>query len=373
MKKIFRSNWFRIPFYTFTFGFAIIGAFLTIAYLAILSGWTNDAGQVDPNNRYFQASYDRYDQASDLDSAAIVGLRYEAYERILLLKDHYPQNARDILNSLRNGAPEIEVLRMLDAVNIQLLEDAKYTNAAAELNQQSNVKSHSQSAFEWMNIEEWATFKNAVAKDKKVIDSVAKITGVESRLIVSCLVGEQIRLFNSDREAYKGWIKPLNVLHVESMFSFGVTGIKDHTAKRIERYLKEPDCDFYLGEQYENLLNFSSADTAIISAERYSRLTNFRNHYYSYMYTALFLKQIKHQWEKAGHGIDQRPEILVTLFNIGFNRSKPKSNPGVGGATIHIKENSYTFGAIGYQFYYSGELFDLFPFEKKKFDWNAEV
>jgi hypothetical protein len=30
----------------------------------------------------------------------------------------------------------------------------------------------------------------------------------------------------------------------------------------------------------------------------------------------------------------------------------------------------YTFGAVAYKFYYSGELLEVFPFEKKKFDWD---
>jgi hypothetical protein len=42
----------------------------------------------------------------------------------------------------------------------------------------------------------------------------------------------------------------------------------------------------------------------------------------------------------------------------------------VGGSTIKIKDKAYTFGAAAYQFYYSGELYDLFPFEKRKFDWE---
>jgi hypothetical protein len=42
----------------------------------------------------------------------------------------------------------------------------------------------------------------------------------------------------------------------------------------------------------------------------------------------------------------------------------------VGGSTIKIKDKAYTFGAVAYQFYYSGELFDLFPFERRKFDWE---
>lgn len=373
MKKFFRSKWFRIPFFTFTYGFALIGAFLTLAYVAIRFQWTNDSGLVDGNSRYFQEMYDKYDQSFAVDSATIIRQQYEGYERILLLNEYYPQNAQFVLYALRNGAPQQEVLRMLDAVDLQLRNDRKYTEAVEELRKRPrNEKVNSLSAFEWMNIMEWQDFKIAVAKDKKVIDSVAKLTGVESRLIVACLVGEQIRLFNSERETVKTWISPLKVLTVESQFSFGVTGIKAHTAKRIEGYLKDRESEFYLGEKYENLLSFSSADTAIINAERINRLTSFHNHYYSYMYAALFLKQIKHQWEKAGYPIDRRPEILVTLFNVGFPHSKPKPNPRVGGSTIKIRDRAYTFGAIGYQFYYSGELYDLFPFERKKFDWTDE-
>jgi hypothetical protein len=190
---------------------------------------------------------------------------------------------------------------------------------------------------------------------------------VEGRLIVSCLVGEQIRLFNSDREAYKKWISPLKILSVESMFSFGVTGIKEHTAIQIEEHLKNPKSVYYLGEKYEHLLDFKTTNP---TQERISRLTDFHNHYYSYLYAAIFVKQVKMQWERAGFPIDHRPEILVTLFNVGYPQSIPKAHPKVGGSTIKIKEKSYTFGAVAYQFYYSGELFDLFPFEKRKFDWE---
>jgi len=83
------------------------------------------------------------------------------------------------------------------------------------------------------------------------------------------------------------------------------------------------------------------------------------------------MKQMKVQWEKAGFPIDERPEILATLFNVGYEQSQPKSNPRVGGSSITINEKIYSFGSIAYEFYYSGELFDLFPFKTKKFDWNA--
>lgn len=375
MKRIFQSKWFKIPYYTLLYGFAAFGFFLVAAYFAVKFKWTNESGSIDANSRYFQEIHDKYNQGFKVDSITMVKQQYEALNRIIVLNEYYPKNAQYILSVLKGGADELEVLRMLDAVDLQLKEDQNYQTAVRELNARTRRKQKVSglSVFEWMNISEWQTFKEAVAKDKKLIDSVANQTGVEGRLIVSCLVGEQIRLFNSSREAYKKWIGPLKVLSVESQFSFGVTGIKEHTAKDIEWNLKNPKSEYYLGKQYEHLLDFVAQDTAGVNKERIDRLTDFHNHYYSYMYAAIFLKQVKMQWERAGYPIDKRPEILATLFNVGYPQSHPKPNPRVGGSTIQVAEKPYTFGAISYQFYYSGELYDLFPFMKKKFDWKDAV
>lgn len=372
MGRFFRSRWFKVPFYTFTYSFAAIGFFLTVSYVAIKMRWTDDGGSVDANNRYFQEMRDKYDQSFAVDSVQMIKNRYEALDRIVLLNEFYPANAAMILEALQKGGDETEALRMLDAVDLQLKDDKVYQQKLSKRKWQhkSDRKLTGLSAYEWMNISEWQDFRIAVGKDKKLIDSVARQTGVESRLIVACLVGEQIRLFNSKREAYKKWIGPLKILSVESQFSFGVTGIKEHTAKTIERNLKDPNSIYYPGAQYEHLLDFVGQDTATVNKERIDRLTDFHNHYYSYMYAALFLRQMKMQWERSGHPIDDRPEILATLFNLGYIHSKPKANPQVGGAEIKIFDKPYTFGAIAFQFYYSGDMYDMFPYQRKKFDWE---
>ena len=214
------------------------------------------------------------------------------------------------------------------------------------------------------------------AKTEKVIDSVAKITGVEGRLIVSCLAGEQIRLFNSRRESFKKYISPLQSLVLENNLSYGVTGIKEHTAMNIERYLKDPNSEYYLGKKYEHLLDYDSTQSYINSINdtmniRLRRLVQFNDHYYSYLYAALFVKQIKMQWERAGYPLDNRPEILASLFNLGYSKSKPKKYPSVGGSNYQVGESQYTFGAVAFEFYYSGELLDVFPYQKKRFDWDT--
>jgi hypothetical protein len=251
-----------------------------------------------------------------------------------------------------------------------LQDNAEYQaelNKFHETNDPSQLKTTTKSVFEWMNINEWQDFKLAVAKDKHLIDSAAMMTGVEPRLIVAMLVGEQIRLFNSSREAYKKWIGPLKILSVETTFSLGVTGIKVPTAQTIERNLKDSTSIFYLGKKYEHLLDFKTNN---IAQERFQRLTSYKNHYYSYLYAALNVKQIMVQWERSGFPISNRPEILATLFNIGYEVSVPKENPVVGGSGINIKGKRYSFGAVAYEFYYSGELYDLFPYKNAKFDYT---
>jgi hypothetical protein len=348
------------------FLFALAGAFFLFSYLAIQFQWTKDPGTADPNSRYFSQIRDRYNQGfkASGDTAEIQDLGL--YERLVILNRHYPFQAGKIAQAIKSNMPQADVLRMLDEVEIALLEDSVYQENMADFNQYmaGQKLQGGSSVFSWMNIAEWQDFKVAVAKDKKLIDSASRSAGVESRLIVACLVGEQIRLFNSSREAYKRWIGPLKILSVESQFSFGVTGIKENTAIEIESRLKDSLSVFYPGKQFQHLLDFSGTDP---KKERIQRLTSYRDHYYSYLYASLFLKQVMHQWRRAGFSIEHRPEILATLFNIGFANSKPKQNPEVGGALIKIKDKEYTFGTIASQFYYSGELMDLFPYQTEKF------
>jgi hypothetical protein len=353
--------------------FAVIGFFLTSAFFAVKFHLTNDPGVVDLNDRYFQEIKDKYENRKEQKDLDFKTEEARILHHLFVLSRYYPENSIFILNAYNesHNLPEIE--RMIEVADLRMQDNEQYKAEVSDFNynpDQITLQNKNKNVFEWMNISEWQDFKIAVAKDKQLIDSVAYLTGVEPRLIVSVLVGEQIRLFNSNREAYKKWIRPLKVLFVETSFSMGVTGIKIETAKEIEHNLKDSSSIFYLGRQYENLLDFQ---TNYVSDERYKRLTSYKNHFYSYLYAALNLKQIKTQWEKSGYPIDARPEILATLYNVGFEVSVPKPNPSVGGSRIYIRGNKYTFGSLAYEFYYSGELFDLFPFEASKFDFDDQV
>jgi hypothetical protein len=170
---------------------------------------------------------------------------------------------------------------------------------------------------------------------------------------------EQLRLFYSQRELYKKYFEPLQILANSNKISLGVMAIKEETATAVEAHLKDPSSPYYLGPEFEHLLDYP-ADSDIATV-RYQRLTS-SNHYYNYLYGALYLKQMMTQWQKAGFDISHRPEIIGTLFNVGFPQSKPNANPQVGGSTVLIDQTNYTFGRLAYEFYYSGELDDIFPY-----------
>jgi hypothetical protein len=200
----------------------------------------------------------------------------------------------------------------------------------------------------WASTEEWQTLRVALAKDKAIINRVSAETGISGRLLVTMIAPEQLRLYFSNRQIFKEIFAPLKILGNEVQFSWGVAGLKQETAKQIE------------ARDNTGLLAFASSTTDR-DEERFLRIANEKNHYYSYLYTALFLKQIMAQWREAGFPIDNRPEILATLFNIGFEHSTPNAEPKVGGSAITIDGNTYSFGGIAYQFYYSDELINEFP------------
>ncbi|HPS21738.1 MAG TPA: hypothetical protein PLO44_02945 [Candidatus Paceibacterota bacterium] len=174
---------------------------------------------------------------------------------------------------------------------------------------------------DWAKTDDWTTIRGGLTKDKKLIEKASRVTGVPTRTILAPVVVEQFRYFGSDREKLKKVFLPLQKLGNSVKFSYGIAGIKIATAKQIEANLKDSKSPYYLGIAYKHLLDFKTNDP---DKERMERLTNDDNHYYSYLYTALFIKQIEKQWKNEGHTISDRPEILATLFNLGFKHSDPK-------------------------------------------------
>ncbi len=240
----------------------------------------------------------------------------------------------------------------------------KFTDTAGVIDTQSNViqntidKEKVYTEFPLAHTPEWIAFRQAIAKDKIIIDKVSKETGIPGRILVAILVPEQMRFFHSNRATFKRAFEPLKILGSQSQFSWGLFGIKDDTARATEIHLTDTTSPFYLGKKFEHMLDFTATST---EQERFQRITDEHNHYYSYLYTALYVSQIEKQWGNAGFPINNRPELLATLWNLGFQKSKPNKDAKSGGAEININGTMYSFGSLAKAFYYSDELIELYP------------
>ena len=338
--------------------FALAGAAIIGAWGLYQLGVTNNRGAVDKNYRYLMSVGEMQKlKGAELTPEQTDSLWADQLAQLSDMARRHPVNARLILHAAAVSDDPSLIGPMVAAAGIYMADGAGTTD------RRLNV-------IPWMATPEWEALKVAITRDSALIHEAGRLTGVEPRLIVGCLIGEQIRLFNSKREMYKKYLGPVKVLSVQSQFSYGVNGIKDFTAEAVEHHLKDRTSEYYMGPAYEHLLDYpEGVDTA---EERYRRLVDYGSHLYSYIYTGCILHQTMLQWRRAGYDISDRPDLLFTLFNVGFSQSEPKPNPVPGGSHIKVGDREYTFGAIGFDFYYSGELASAFPFQRERFAATAD-
>jgi len=386
--------------------FAAVGVSFTGVFFAIRMHWTNVSGTVDLRSDSFQAissasasqppspatgiSTAPQGEASQKQSMRDINASLTTLEQSVATLDALRAQKQHTLCTIQvaSGYDSVHALQMLRvyaptqsdtlikkmlfalepyvsdtagyATALRQCEDNKHTNSITIESTEETIANNSahKNIFPWIVSEEWPILEKAIQKDAATISAIAKKTGVEERLIVSSLIVEQLRLYHTQRALFKEFFEPLNILASATKTSWGVMSIKEATAIAIEEHLTDKTSPYYLGAEYEKMLDFSTTDH---TSERYDRLTNERDHTYAYLYGALYMKQLMTQWSQAGYDVSHRPEIVATLFNIGFNSSHPKAAPQVGGAAIEIQDTQYTFGGLAFEFYYSGEMMDTFP------------
>ena len=352
--------------------FATAGAAILGAWALYQLGVTKNRGAVDKNYRYLMSVGEMQQlRGAKLDTTEEDGLWAERMGQLAALARLYPGNARLIMQTAAECGDPTLVDRMVSAASIYATGNDTISRLSDEVTAllRSVPQRSNPNVVPWMATPEWEALKQAILYDSALINQAGRLTGVEARLIAGCLIGEQIRLFSSKREVYKRYLGPVKMI-VQSQFSHGVNGIKDFTAEAVEEHLRDPQSEYYMGPAYEHLLDFATDNHA---EERYRRLVDYGNHLYSYIYTGCILHQTMLQWRRAGYDISDRPDLLFTLFNIGFSQSHPKPDPMPGGSHITVGDREYTFGAIGFDFYYSGELARVFPIRANHFDDNGKT
>ncbi len=361
--------------YLFLILVAIILIIFGGVFLAIRFNWLNVPGSIDPNSALYTEELQKEREITNTlpKNNSLYGINEKAnWCKISLAADANQRSAGAIFQAFQATHSENLLRRMLLAFSLHTSNPQEFMNglencgknpgaASLKILQERLVSPRGQSIYAWENGEPWNIIKQGLIKDKDSIDKAAAAAGIQPRLLVSAIIVEQLRLYYTQRELFEKFFKPLKILANANKMAWGVMSIKEKMAIQTEWHLKDESSPFYLGKEKETLLDFpENSDRAKI---RYQRLTNEQNHYYSYLYGALIIKQIETQWEKAGYPLYYRPEVVATLFNIGFDKSKPKQNPEIGGSTLFIENKKYFFGSLAYEFYYSGTLGDIFPYK----------
>lgn len=327
---------------------ALIGlAFVSVAILMEL-GWTNNWGIVDVNSRYL-ADNQTLKPASSKQEPAI-DCRWRAWGAL------DPEGASQILNHWRRYPAQQIWEQQLSYFHNRVSKRQDYQQYYHWCQQNKHLVSIKP---QWSQQEEWQSLKLSLQAESQLITKIGEQLGVSPRLIMAIVAVEQLRLFHSEREIFKQVFKPLGILGVQSQFSLGVSGIKYETAVAIEQHLKTADSPFFPGDKWSTLITYPQGDDQ--EAVRFARLTDAKDHTFSYLYTGLYLQEVAAQWRRAGQNIDQQVGILATLFNLGFNLSQPKTSAKVGGASIEIAGQTYSFGGLAEEIFYSEFLLDEFP------------
>ncbi|HEX2962566.1 MAG: hypothetical protein HF300_03180 [Ignavibacteria bacterium] len=175
------------------------------------------------------------------------------------------------------------------------------------------------------------TMKKLEAR-KSLIHNAAQMFGVNERYLKAVIYVE--RTMNYD------WKDDVldEILAASGLnSSLGFCQVKLKTAYWIENQLNNAESEFYPGDKYKGLLKISGSPKEIIK-KLYNDSLNI-------CYAAAYIKIMLSRWKTSGFPIDDKPEIMGTLyfaglFTISGEERKPRLNPVASRYGMMVKEST---------------------------------
>ena len=278
--------------------------FFAAGALAIRFGFTNVAGEED-NNSFAYNLIAKFEPVNSLPKNLSVYGEYENYNwcRLGMAAEVSQYDAAGMFEAYQKTKSKELLDHMILVLELKKGSELSACNNEPGFWNETKLKQAlenpvGQSAYTWINNEPWQIIKEAILKEQPQINQAAKTAGVQPRLLVSVAIVEQLRLYYTQRELYEKLFKPLKILANANKMAWGIMSIKEKMAIETEDHLHDSKSPYYLGPELEKILDYTGG--ADIAKERYSRLTDENNHFYSYLYGALIIKQFQAQWIKSG-------------------------------------------------------------------------
>ena len=174
-----------------------------------------------------------------------------------------------------------------------------------------------------------------IKEHKTVIESAAKYFEINPKHLKAIIYVERTLNYNWEDDA-------LDIPLAEGGFnsSIGFCQVKMKTAYWIEVQLNDSKSNYFPGKKYSGLLKVNKSPEAIIK--------KLQNDSLNIYYAAAYLRIMQSRWSKSNCSIDDKPEILGTLYSTGLfhidgTERKPRKNPEENAFGKKVTEASELF------------------------------
>lgn len=178
-----------------------------------------------------------------------------------------------------------------------------------------------------------------IIERKKLISSASEMFDVNPAYLSAIIYTERTKNYDWTDEAFDEVIA-----RVGQNSSLGFAQVKMKTAYFIEKQLSDSTSKFYCGKKYENILK--------VSKTPYLLIEKLKNDSLNILYAAAYLRVIQSFWSKNGYSIDNKPEIIGSLYQLGLFHSngkvrEPHFNPKANEFGLIVKESTSLFDMFG--------------------------
>jgi len=158
-----------------------------------------------------------------------------------------------------------------------------------------------------------------IKTNQKLIKEASKIFNIDSNILKSIIYVERTQNYTWEDDALDEYLAQVGLNS-----SIGFCQVKLKTAYWIEVQLNDNLAKYCIGGNYNGILKLSNSPDKII--------TKLQNDSLNILYAAAYIKIIQTQWQKDSFPINDRADILGTLYSTGlFYRNgterKPNENP----------------------------------------------
>ncbi|MBU2506483.1 MAG: hypothetical protein KJ799_07145 [Bacteroidetes bacterium] len=144
-----------------------------------------------------------------------------------------------------------------------------------------------------------------ITERKETILSVSDKFDINPAYLSAIIYTERTKNYDWTDEAFDEVIA-----RVGQNSSLGFSQVKMKTAYFIERQLSDSTSKFYCGIKYKGILEVSKSPFKLI--------TKLQNDSLNILYAAAYLRMIQTFWSNSGYSIDDKPEIIGSLYQLGL-------------------------------------------------------